>query len=101
MGNFNKEKKQHKADVSEAEKYILEQGEVFKAIVATEAGCIWLWDLMAECGIMQNAHTNNALETAFRCGKQSIGQKVFNQLEEADPSFWVRLREVHKNGGRS
>jgi hypothetical protein len=58
--------------------------------------------LMEECRTFKSPFTGNGW-TAFNCGKQSVGQNVFDQLLEVDDEFLTKARRewsqfLHKEG---
>lgn len=103
-----------KATRKRAEKFMKEdKREIDNAahtLLSSNSGREYLWWLLSISRIGQNAHTNNALSTAFNCGEQNIGQQILAHILEINPAGYVQMmreqqekddRRTNRSDGRS
>ena len=65
-----------------------------KQLIASFDGRRLLWLLLEDARVFGQPFSNNALETAFRCGEQNFGQRLLADITETAPdAFLVMLKE--------
>lgn len=52
------------------------------AILGTEDGRAWMWDLLAICNVYHSTYTQNTHDTAFNEGRRSIGLRLIADIQE-------------------
>jgi len=62
-----------------------------RALVATRAGRTFFWHILSLTGLFANPHNGNALNTAFACGEQNIGQKLLDELTRVAPDAYIEM----------
>ena len=63
-------------------------------LVQSAEGRFYLWSLLEACRVFAQPFNGNALETAFRCGEQNIGQQILAHLNEVSPdAFFLMMKE--------
>ena len=73
----------------------LDQERVYSGVrkaLGTREGRRMLWRMFEWTDVLGNAFRDNARDTAFALGRQSIGQELLALLEEVDPGAWLALR---------
>lgn len=59
-----------------------------RAVMATEEGRNWVWDLLCQCGIYRVSHVpGDPTQSAFNEGGRNIGLMVLAELKEQTPDL--------------
>lgn len=75
--------------------------DALNQLYQTKEGRTFLYTLLEMTGaIGLNAFTPDPLQTAFICGKQSIGQALMAEMQEANPEGFSALLLEMSNDGR-
>lgn len=86
-------KKQRKAAALEQHRIRLGLEEA----LASLNGRAMLWHFLALARYGQNAHTGNALNTAFACGEMNVGLQIVALMGDVDPASFVRMQLERMN----
>lgn len=59
-------------------------------VLATPSGRRFVWRYLTDCGIFKTSFTGNS-ETFYKEGQRSIGLKLLADVNEADPSAYLKM----------
>lgn len=75
----------------------LEIDSAISALLKRKDGRRFLWWLLQIGQINLQPFTNNALSTAFNCGKLDVGNQILARIMEVDPSSFVTMQQERLN----
>lgn len=62
------------------------------ALLSTAGGRRYIWNFLAECGVMEDPFTRGEQDTtAYRLGAQARGRKLFSDLLNYAPSLYHQM----------
>ena len=77
------------AKLSKEKRTAAEHG--LKGLISTPQGRAYFWSILEQTGLFANSFTANALNTAFACGEQNVGQKLLDQLTRLHPEAYLQM----------
>ncbi len=91
-------KKQQEADFAASKQEKVNKDEMVKEMLNRREGRDYLSWLFTITGLDHTAFTNNALSTAFNCGKQDVGREIMAHLMEVSPYGYLKMMKENSNG---
>ena len=70
-------------------------------VLASPTGRRWLWHHLTRTHVFSNPHTGNALNTAFACGEQNIGQQLLADITSANPDAYILMMKENADAERA
>lgn len=67
--------------------------EVLKGIMSSPFGREWMNDLIVQCHIGQSPFSTDPIITAFNCGEQNIGLRLWAALMTTCPDLYTRMTQ--------
>ena len=68
-----------------------ERREIVKGLMSLAPGRSWVYDLLLECSIFTTPYTGDDSSTAYNCGRQSVGLKLFGDVVATCPDEYVLM----------
>lgn len=87
------------AKITREERLIYEAG--LRDALSTRQGRAYIWHLLGHTGLFSNPHRSNALDTAFACGAQNIGQIVLTEIDSVAPDAYITMMKESQENARS
>lgn len=68
-----------------------------RAVLATEEGRNWVWDLLCTCGVYRVSHTvGDPSQTAFNEGGRNVGLGILSELKEHAPDLCRAMEDQQR-----
>lgn len=68
--------------------------EGLRQLLASQQGRAWLWGLLSDCDPYHTPFSQDALMTAFNCGRQDVGLKLIAEIHKvAAEQYLVMAKE--------
>lgn len=71
--------------------------QTMRTIMGTPLGRKWMFDLLAFCGVGISSFSSDALETAHREGKRTIGLRLMTEIYDACPDRYTEMMKEARN----
>lgn len=88
-------------DSAEAKERRQRDGELqdLRVVMSTGEGRRFMWRLMAKCRAFTSIHENSA-KIHYNSGQQDLGFFLLNEIDEADPEMFFKMRNenIKKRG---
>lgn len=71
----------------------LQKKAALRAIMSEPGGRMWMWDLLAACGVYHSSFSSDALFMAFNEGRRDIGNHLIAEINRLDggPELYRRM----------
>lgn len=67
------------------------------AAMDTEQGRSWFYDLLLFCKVFRTPFDEDPYSTAFKCGEQTIGLRVLDDIQTANPDKYITMITENKS----
>ena len=62
-----------------------------RKLMSDPEGRMWMWDLLAECGVFHSSFSSDALTMAFSEGRRDIGLRRVAEINRLGPELYSKL----------
>ena len=66
------------------------------ATFETYQGRRFIWWILSQAGLYQDAFTQNALVTARNCGRQELGRELLGRVLKIDPDAYIKMMKENQ-----
>jgi len=77
----------------------LQTKTALRTLLSDPAGRMWMWDLLARCGVFHLSFSSDALRMAFNEGRRDIGNQLLGDINRISPEFYMKMQM--ENGGKA
>lgn len=67
-----------------------------EAAMSHEQGRAWFYDLLVFCKVFRTPFDEDPYATAFKCGEQTIGLRVLDDIQTAAPDKYITMISENK-----
>ena len=68
-----------------------------EAAMSHEQGRAWFYDLLLFCKVFRTPFDEDPYMTAFKCGEQTIGLRVLDDIQTAAPDRYITMISENKS----
>ena len=69
----------------------LQSKAALRKFLCEPAGRMWMWDLLARCGVYHPSFSTDPLVMAFNEGRRDVGNFLAGQINRIDPEIFVKM----------
>lgn len=78
----------------------LQKASALKGIMSLPEGRMWMWDLIARCGVYHSSYSSDALAMAFQEGHRNIGLHLTAEINRLSPELYARMTAENQEKDR-
>ena len=71
--------------------------QTMRTIMGTPLGRKWMFEMLSFCGVGISSFSSDALETAHREGKRTIGLRLMTEIYDACPDRYTEMMKESRN----
>lgn len=75
----------------ERQKERRELSDLFQVLTSRE-GRRFFWRLLGQCGVLKEPAGRDPYDTYYNIGRASIGRLLIDEMDQADPTAWQKMR---------
>jgi len=63
-----------------------------RTLLSDPAGRMWMWDLLARCGVFHLSFSTDPLQMAFNEGHRDVGNQLLGEVNRISPEFYMKMQ---------